>query len=132
MADDRLKYFDLLQAAITRMASNSFLLKGWNVTLVAALLGVAAREGKPEMALVALVPVSALWGLDAYYLALERRFRELWKNAIAAATPTFNMNPGAVSIADWLEAAWRPAVWGLHLPLAIACFVAYIWLAKKI
>ncbi len=131
MADDRLKYFDLLQGAITRMASNSFLLKGWNVTLVSALLGVAAREGKPEMALVALVPVLALWGLDAYYLALERKFRGLWKDAIKAATPTFCMNPGVVSIANWLEAAWRPAVWGLHLPLATACFVAYLWLAKK-
>ncbi|HSS48402.1 MAG TPA: hypothetical protein VLX28_05605 [Thermoanaerobaculia bacterium] len=126
MADDRLKYFDLIQAAISRMAANSFLLKGWSVALTTAILGLAAKDAKAMIALVALVPVLVLWGLDAYYLALERKFRRLWEAAITAATPTFVMNPGTLSAADWLEVVRRPAVWGLHVPLALAAVLVYL------
>ncbi|WP_133511624.1 hypothetical protein [Candidatus Thiosymbion oneisti] len=63
------KHLDLLQGVINRMAGNSFLLKGWNVTLVAALLAVAADELEPLQVSVALLPVLALWGLDGYFLA---------------------------------------------------------------
>jgi hypothetical protein len=128
MADDRLKYFDLLQGAISRMAANSFLLKGWSVTLTTAILGLAAKDAKAMIALVALVPVLVLWGLDAYYLALERKFRGLWKAAVAAAAPTFAMSPGTLSVGDWLTAVWRPAAWGLHLPLGLATVLVYLLL----
>jgi hypothetical protein len=128
MADDRLKYFDLLQGAISRMAANSFLLKGWSVTLTTAILGLAAKDAKAMIALVALVPVLVLWGLDAYYLALERKFRELWKAAVTATAPTFVMSPGALSAGDWLQAIRRPAVWGLHLPLGLAAVLVYLLL----
>ncbi|MBW8874014.1 MAG: hypothetical protein JF614_03555 [Acidobacteria bacterium] len=128
MADDRLKYFDLLQAATSRMATNSFLLKGWSVTLTSAILGLAARDAKAAMALVALVPVLALWGLDGYFLALERKFRKLWEDAIKAAAPSFVMSPGPLALGDWIAALGRPAVWGLHLPLGLAAVAAYLQL----
>jgi hypothetical protein len=34
------KHLELIQAVISRMAGNSFLLKGWSVTLAAALLAL--------------------------------------------------------------------------------------------
>jgi len=129
VADDRLKYFDLIQGAISRMAANSFLLKGWDVTLTAAILGLAAKDAKAGIALVALVPVLAFWGLDAYYLTLERKFRALWNAAIAApAPPSFVMSPGAVGMSEWIAVMWRPAVAGLHLPLGLAAVAVYLLL----
>jgi len=131
MADDRLKYFDLLQGAISRMAANSFLLKGWDVTLTAAILGLAAKDAKAGIALVALVPVLAFWGLDAYYLMLERKFRDLWGEAVKAdpeTPPAFLMSPGKLSVDDWIEAVARPAVAGLHLPLGLAAVAVYLQL----
>ena len=38
----KLAHLQLVQAVITRMGSNSFLLKAWSVTLVAALFALAA------------------------------------------------------------------------------------------
>ena len=127
MADDRLKYLEMIQAAISRMAANSFLLKGWSVTLTSAILGLAVKDARPAIALVAIVPVVVFAGLDAYYLALERKFRSLWQPAVdnQATPPLFRMSPGAVTRSDWWEAIKRPAVWGLHLPLAFAAYVVY-------
>lgn len=34
--EDQRKYLEMIQAVIARLASNSFILKGWSVTLVGA------------------------------------------------------------------------------------------------
>lgn len=130
MADeDKRKHLDLLQSAIARMAGNSFLLKGWSVTLSTAVIGLSAKESTPELALLALLPILAFWGLDAYYLGLERRFRDLFRGAIAAGSPTdFKMTPARVGLTGWLDAVVSPAVALLHLPLALAALGVYWWL----
>lgn len=127
MADDRLKYFEMIQAATSRMAANSFLLKGWSVTLTTAILGLAVKDAKPSVTLVAIVPTLILGGLDAYYLALERSFRRLWTTAVAEPkdAPSFMMSPGPVTLKAWWEAIRRPAVWSLHLPLCLAAVLSY-------
>lgn len=74
-----IKRFEILQGIITRMAQNSFTIKGWAVTLVAALLALSNKDSDRGFALYALYPAIAFWGLDAYYLMQERLFRELSK-----------------------------------------------------
>lgn len=64
--------------AVNRMASNLFLLKGWTVTLIAALFALAAKDAKPAYALIAYIPAFMFWLLDAYFLSQERRFRSLY------------------------------------------------------
>jgi hypothetical protein len=123
--DDKAKHLALIQGAITRMASNSFFLKGWSVTLATAMFGLAAKESQPRLALLALLPILAFWGLDGYYLGYERRFRDLYKTAVAAPTTDFGMTPGTLGLRGWLEAAFRPAVVGLHLPLSLAALGVY-------
>ncbi|MEN9503463.1 MAG: hypothetical protein RI964_2748 [Pseudomonadota bacterium] len=46
MHPDRLKHLEMLQQVITRMASNSFLIKGWSITLISALLAFAQYFGQ--------------------------------------------------------------------------------------
>jgi hypothetical protein len=57
------------------MGANSFALKGWSVTLVSAILALSNKE--PRVVMLAFIPVLIFWGLDAYYLALERGFSKL-------------------------------------------------------
>lgn len=126
MADDnKRKHFDLLQSAIARMASHSFLLKGWSITVATAMFGLAAKETKPPLALLALLPILAFWGLDGYYLGYERRFRQLFQAAVAAQATDFRMTPDPLGLRGWLEAAFRPAVVALHLPLSLAAVGVY-------
>ena len=42
--EDKHKYMDLVQGVINRMASNSFALKGWAVTLVAGIFALASKD----------------------------------------------------------------------------------------
>src|SRR5262245_56683787 len=65
------------------MGNNSFLLKGWTVTLVAALFAFGAKEADRTFLVIAWVPVLAFAGLDAYFLRHERLFRRLHKKVAA-------------------------------------------------
>lgn len=77
--EKKLKHLEMIQAVISRMAGNSFLLKGWSVTLAAAVIALAAnKESHALLTLIALLPVLMFWVLDGYYLHQERLFRKLY------------------------------------------------------
>ena len=42
--EKKLKHLEFIQGAVGRMASNLFLLKGWTITLIAALFALAAKS----------------------------------------------------------------------------------------
>lgn len=74
----KMKHLEMIQGVISRMASNSFALKGWAVTLVAGIFALANKDANEEYFLVAYIPIIVFWGLDAYYLLQERLFRTLY------------------------------------------------------
>ena len=76
--ESKFKHLELVQSIINRMASNSFLLKGWAVTLVAGIFALAGKDTDKLYFLIAYVPVIVFWGLDAYYLLQERLYRSLY------------------------------------------------------
>ena len=75
-------YLDHLQGVITRDNSNSFMIKGWTITICTAIFALAGTWGQPTLALIALVPISVFWVLDSFYLANERCFVSLYNAAI--------------------------------------------------
>ncbi len=76
--DAKIAHLQLLQAVITRMGGNSFLLKGWTVTLVAALFALAAVKTMPYFIYLTYFPLLVFWMLDGYFLRQERLFRKLY------------------------------------------------------
>lgn len=81
MSTDRqnlVKHLEFIQVTIVRMAANSFVIKGWTVTLVAAILAFTSKDANSNAASIALIPAIMFWGLDAYYLRTEREFRALY------------------------------------------------------
>jgi len=83
----------IIQDIINRMASNSFLIKGWSITLVVATL---LLKGNKYQVLIAFIPLLVFWFLDAYFLWQERMYRELYKWVVANRLKTdeylFDMN----------------------------------------
>jgi hypothetical protein len=73
-----IKHLEFIQITIVRMAANSFVIKGWTVTLVAAILAFTSKDANSNAASIALIPALMFWGLDAYYLSTERQFRALY------------------------------------------------------
>lgn len=72
------KHLDFIQAAINRMAGNLFLLKGWSITLIAALFALAAKDSNKLYIVIAYFPLFIFWALDGYFLSQERKFRALY------------------------------------------------------
>ncbi len=90
------KHLEFIQAITKRLASNSFQMKAWNVALATAAVGFAAsKDSHPPAAVLAVVPSIAFWFLDAYYLGLERLYRDLYEAVIAGQKAAFDLN------ADW-------------------------------
>lgn len=90
MDENKIKFLEMIQGIITRMASNSFLLKGWAVTLVAGMFFLSAREANSIFFLIAYVPVILFWFLDAYYLQLERKYRVLYNDTVESLADKVN------------------------------------------
>ena len=76
--ENKLKHLEMIQGIINRMASNSFALKGWAVTLVAGIFALASKDTDKIYFLIAYVPIVVFWFLDSYYLLQERLFRSLY------------------------------------------------------
>jgi hypothetical protein len=68
-------HLQILQSAIQRMSSNSASSKAWCITSVSAILVLLSDRDKADQAWLALLPTVLFLVLDAYYLALERGFR---------------------------------------------------------
>ena len=117
------KHLALVQGVVNRLAGNSFALKGWSVTLVSALLALAAKDADPRLVLVALLPALTFWGLDGYFLAQERLFRRLYAKLIdpKQQVPAFSMETEPFTAAEW-----RGATFSLTLRLFHGAVLAVI------
>lgn len=78
--ENKQKHLEFIQAVINRMAGNSFLLKGWAITLVAALFALSAKDTNQSYIFIAYFPVIIFWILDGYFLSQERLFRDLYNH----------------------------------------------------
>ena len=80
MTEKEMKHLEFIQAIITRMNTNSFLIKGWSITLVSALLALYASNKHVAYIFIAIIPTIIFWFLDSYYLQQERKFRGLYND----------------------------------------------------
>ncbi|HYJ86999.1 MAG TPA: hypothetical protein VEW46_13145 [Pyrinomonadaceae bacterium] len=126
----KLKHLELIQSVISRLAGNSFSMKGWSIPLVAALMALAAKDANERYAAVALLPALCFWGLDAYYLRQERLYRKLY-NAVnlnstfgnpPAPIPSLSMNtlPVEPLVKSCVRIIFSKSVFWLHAPILVA------------
>lgn len=78
--DAKLKHLEFIQDAINRMAQNSFLLKGWSITLVGGLLALSFKEVNYLYIVISTMVLLSFWFLDSYYLRQERLFIKLYNH----------------------------------------------------
>jgi hypothetical protein len=92
MEDKILKHLEFVQNTINRMSTNSFIIKGWAITLVGLILGLNKLEGKYlfqnfnynfpiEMAVILLI-IILFWFTNAYFLQQERRYIYIYTKTI--------------------------------------------------
>lgn len=93
MDENYIKHLEFIQDVITRMNSNSFSIKEWAITVMAALLALYASSANALYIFVAIIPTIMFWFLDAYYLQQERKFRGVYNDVIKKENniPLFTM-----------------------------------------
>ena len=78
--EQKMKHLEFIQNVITRMNSNSFLIKGWAITLVSALFALAANGSNIHYVLISYIVIPVFWVLDGFYISIERQYRDLYNN----------------------------------------------------
>jgi hypothetical protein len=135
-APKKLKHLELIQAVVNRLANNSFWLKGWTVTIVAALLVLAAERGAAPIPLIGVLVVLVFWGLDGYFLQQERKFRALYDDvrAKSEAKVDFSMNIGPYRGGRyrWASAALSRALWPMYGVLLVAIGLGWAAIRSKL
>lgn len=88
-----IKEIEIIQDIIKRMASNSFIIKGWAITLV--VVSLFLRGSNIYQVWIAFIPLLVFWRLDAYFLRQERLYRKLYEwvviNRLKTEEHLFNM-----------------------------------------
>ena len=101
-----LKEIDIIQDIIRRMAFNSFLIKGWAISLVVIAL---LLKGTEYQVWIAFIPLLVFWFLDTYFLWQERMYRKLYewviKNRLKTDEYLFDMN--AYRFKDEVQSRFR-------------------------
>ena len=75
---NKIKHLEFIQSIIARMNSNSFMLKGWTVTLVVGLFALNLTEINIPFIKLPVLPIVVFWILDGFYVYQERLFRKLY------------------------------------------------------
>lgn len=93
---ENVKHLELILAAVARLASNSFFVKGWALTVAGAAFGFAVNRIDWRIATVGSFVIIGFWLLDAYYLRQERLLRHLYnhvrRNVTSDPEERFSMN----------------------------------------
>jgi len=101
-----LKEIDIVQDIIKRMAFNSFMIKGWAITLVVVTL---LLKGADYQVWIAFIPLLVFWFLDAYFLWHERMYRKLYDWVInnRLKTDKYLLDMNAYRFKDEVQSRFR-------------------------
>lgn len=128
---DKQKHLEMIQGVINRLSRNSFLLKGWSVTLLSALIALSAHNNNINLVYFACIPIPILWGLDGFFLWQEKLFRRL--HDLVRVLPEdkidFSMDESQITGKDrpkWLKATFSKILIPFHGPLFLTIIVMMI------
>ena len=122
-----IKHMEMIQGIVNRLAFNSFLIKGWSITiLAAALLFIANVGASPWVVLCFAIPVLVFWGLDGYFLWQERLFRKLYNRVRKKSDTDFAMALDESGFRDWIDTVFSRtliAFYAMELAFVLATFL---------
>lgn len=106
--EKKIKHLEFIQSVISRMASNSFQLKAWSVTIASGILLLSLSDINKNYYLVAFLPLVMFWLLDSYYLWQERLYRGLYDKVrnLEDSECDFLLNTTSIKKKPW-EEYWK-------------------------
>ena len=127
--EKKFKHLDLIQGIINRMASNSFMLKGWAVTLMVGIFALASKDTDKRYFFIAYIPLIVFWGLDAFYLQQERLYRSLYEKVVGTEEKNIDFSLKATfddfpkEINKYQRCLFSKTELWFYVPLTVMCTV---------
>lgn len=121
-----IKHLEMTQAVINRLGSNSFLLKGWSMTVIVTTMVLIARYDmqNPYIVLAVMFPVLGFWILDGYFLWQERLFRQVYDEVRVQSDTDFKMD--VMKHRDKPKCSWLSAMFSVTLVIFYAVESAFV------
>ena len=131
--ENKRKHLEFIQGIIGRMAGNLFFLRGWTITLIAALLALLIRNTNADYVISFLVVlVLVFWILDGYFLSQERLFKDLYNHVRELDEKEVDFSMDTSEYKKYKKntlvyAIFSPTLLVFYLPLiGAALFIAYL------
>ena len=109
--DELFKEIDLIQGCIKRMAQNSFMLKGWALTIFAGVTAFTKGENFSDpitLVCTTIIPFVCFWILDTFFLRTEKKYRKMYedmltKRKINNTEGQYELNPKTIKVDCFLK-----------------------------
>lgn len=125
--ENKLKHLEFLHNTINRMSTNSFIIKGWAITLLSAIFVLADKETNQNYIILMFIVIPVFWYLNGYFLLQERKFRALYdevrikkEEEINFSMDISNYKTDKNTIQDCLFAQ---SIWPIYIFLLIISFI---------
>ena len=132
MKKEKIKHLEFIQSIINRMAHNSFVIKGWIITILSAIFLLANKDTNSNFVFVAFIPVIFFLFLDTYYLQLERKYRKLYDlllNDTSDECLRLKILPSSQKDkTTYIQVLFSKTILLFYLGLIIAMIIMYIFL----
>ena len=129
--DKVVKHLEMTQAIINRLGSNSFLLKGWSMTIIVAatvLITITRLDTQSPLIVLALIfPIFGFWILDGYFLWQERLFRKIYNEIRVQSDTDFKMD--VMKHRNKPKCSWVSAIFSVTLNIFYSGEIAFILIA---
>jgi len=133
--EKKLKHLELIQDVVNRQSTNSFLLKGWSVIIIAALIALAAKDAETRLVVLAGLPALVFWGLDGFFIRQEKLFRKLYDRVrlLDEEDVDFGMStkPVESQVRCWLSCVFSRTLVPFHGALVVAIVAAYFFSGRN-
>lgn len=109
--DELFKEIDLIQSCINRMAQNSFMLKGWALTIFAGVTAFTKGENfsnSVTLICTTIIPYVCFWILDTFFLRTEKKYRKMYedmltKRKVNNTEGQYELNPQTIKVDCFLK-----------------------------
>lgn len=133
--EELFKEIDLIQGCINRMANNSFLIKGWALSVFAGATAFTKGENLSNIYLLVfttIIPFICFWVLDAYYLKIERKYRVMYEDRIVKRnnndkSDLYQLNPHRYKVNSIPKTMFSQTLFLFYGIPFIACVIVLIF-----
>lgn len=122
MSDNKNKHLDFIHNTINRMSGNSFLIKGWTISVISIIFIFSKKGMNKEFLLISIIAILVFWYLNGFFLQQERKYRALYdkvrvlpEEKIDFSMSTDDFKKGKFSL---LNSLFGKTIWPLYLGIS--------------